>query len=943
VALDFHRELYGYTPSERTVLFLEDFSDFGHGGANTVPTNFVNLGVAPFHYVYDTIPAIDRMFWMANHEMAHIATMDQAAGRDVAARRLFAGKVEPVAEQPLSILYNYLTNPRWNAPRWYHEGIAVFLETWMSGGLGRALGAYDEMVFRTMVRDDRYFYDVVGLESEGTTIDFQVGVNAYLYGTRFMTWLAYEHGPEKLVEWTGRGPGSKPYFAAQFEHVYGMSLDAAWSRWIAFEHGWQEENLERVRAWPITAFEPISTVELGSVSRSFLDPATNELLVAVRYPGQIAHLAALDLETGGLRKLQDVKGGAIFYTTSLAFDPDGRVLYYTADNYGWRDLFAYELESGRKRRLAKDMRVGDLAFDRSDGSLWGVRHYNGISTLVRLEPPFDAWDQVYSFPYGTDLYDIDVSPDGRWISGALAEIDGSQRLVLIDAEAIAPDAEEPYEVLYDFEVASPANFTFGPRGRYLYGSSYYSGVSNVYRYDLEARDIHVMSNAESGFFRPVPSPDGESLLVFEYTGDGLVPGTIPYQVLDRVGAIRFLGNALVERHPMVKDWKVRPPSAVDTKVISRPASYDTLENVRLQHWYPIVEGYGDDGVAYGLRFDFSDPLGLSGFDLTLSFSDLEPGQEDHERYHAVLDFHHWNWEVRATYNGGDFYDLFGPTIRSRKGYSLGVDWTKTLLYDEPSAWRFRTGLEAWGGLERLPGFQNVASPVEELLTGHVGFEYTNTAKSLGAVEEAEKGIHWELLAEGNVAGEELREESVRLLHRLDWGFQLPLDHSSLWLRSAVGQGFGEEGNPYAQFFFGGFGNNYVDRLPVKRYREWYAFPGLELNEIPAERFGRLMVEWTLPPIRFRDVGVPGFYLTWARTALFATGLWAEDGVVDGSLGSRAPGVARDRTLYDAGLQVDLKLVIFSNLDSTLSLGWAVARDDDTGEESDEVMVSLKIL
>ena len=72
-------------------------------------------------------------------------------------------------------------------PRWYLEGSAVFMETWMAGGLGRAQGGYDEMVFRAMVRDNARFFDPLGLESEGTRIDFQVGVNAYLYGTRFMT------------------------------------------------------------------------------------------------------------------------------------------------------------------------------------------------------------------------------------------------------------------------------------------------------------------------------------------------------------------------------------------------------------------------------------------------------------------------------------------------------------------------------------------------------------------------------------------------------------------------------------------------------------------------------------------------------------------------------------------------------------------------------------
>ncbi len=100
----------------------------------------------------------------------------------------------------------------------------------MAGGMGRAQGAWDEMVFRSMVRDGSHFYDPLGLVAEGTKIDFQVEVNSYLYGTRFMTYLAYEYGPERLVEWISRHDGSKRYYEAQFEHVYGKTLDAGVGR-----------------------------------------------------------------------------------------------------------------------------------------------------------------------------------------------------------------------------------------------------------------------------------------------------------------------------------------------------------------------------------------------------------------------------------------------------------------------------------------------------------------------------------------------------------------------------------------------------------------------------------------------------------------------------------------------------------------------------------------
>src|SRR5262249_57081281 len=129
-------------------------------------------------------------------------------------RGFVGGRGGPSRDDPESILYYYLTAPRDAAPRWYHEGIAVFLETWMAGGQGRAQGAYDEMVFRSMVRDGSRFYDPLGLESEGTKTDFQVGALAYLYGARFMTYMAYQRSPEQLIEWASRCDGSKRYYAS---------------------------------------------------------------------------------------------------------------------------------------------------------------------------------------------------------------------------------------------------------------------------------------------------------------------------------------------------------------------------------------------------------------------------------------------------------------------------------------------------------------------------------------------------------------------------------------------------------------------------------------------------------------------------------------------------------------------------------------------------------
>ena len=202
-------------PSEPITVLLKDLSDYGNAVTFAAPHSLLIFDIAPQSHAFETYPASERMFGLMNHELVHVAMNDVSSDEDRRWRRFFLGKVVPQSEHPESLLYSYLTVPRYTAPRWYLEGGAVFLETWMGGGLGRAQGGYDEMVFRAMVRDDAHFYDPLGLESRGTRVDFQVGANNYLYGTRFLTWLAHTYSPEKVVSWLRRDEGSKRYYAEE--------------------------------------------------------------------------------------------------------------------------------------------------------------------------------------------------------------------------------------------------------------------------------------------------------------------------------------------------------------------------------------------------------------------------------------------------------------------------------------------------------------------------------------------------------------------------------------------------------------------------------------------------------------------------------------------------------------------------------------------------------
>jgi hypothetical protein len=280
----------------------------------------------------------------------------------------------------------------------------------------------------------------------------------------------------------------------------------------------------------------LTTRTLGSVSRAFFDSKTNQIYAAIRYPAHLASIAAIHIDTGAIEELKDIKGPSLYYVTSLAWDAAGRKLYYTTDNNDWRDLNVYDVETHHAERLIKDNRTGDLAFDAADNSIWGVRHDNGRSFLVEIPEPYKTTQTRREFDYGDDIFDIDISPDGRYLTGAISDVSGRQKLVRFRIEQLRR-GEAVFEVLHDFEYNSPGNVVHSPDGRYLYGSSYYTGASNLFRYEIETKKMDVISNAETGLFRPIPLADG-SLMAFEYTSRGFVPARVPTRSLEDVSAVK---------------------------------------------------------------------------------------------------------------------------------------------------------------------------------------------------------------------------------------------------------------------------------------------------------------------------------------------------------------------------------------------------------------------
>jgi hypothetical protein len=421
----------------------------------------------------------------------------------------------------------------------------------------------------------------------------------------------------------------------------------------------------------------------------------------------------------------------------------------------------------------------------------------------------------------------------------------------------------------------------------------------------------------------MPQPDG-SLLVYEYTGEGLTPSRIVPQPTEDLGTVEFLGTRVVNTHPVLKTWGVGSPAKVPLDdLVTERGHYNATKRMKLAAAYPILEGY-QGHYSPGYLFHFEDPMQFHQFDASFSVSPFGK-LPDKERYHIALRYKTLNWKLAYLHNTADFYDLFGPVERSRKGDVFSVGWSKTTLYDPPRTLEFFVNSAVYLGLEQLPAAQNVSSP-KNVFSAEAGMKYSNTRKSLGGVDH-EKGVAWRTTAGMD---SDFHDQFPRITGEIDYGVPLPWNNASAWLYGSAGIIAGTKSSPLGSFYFGSFRNNYVDNRPEKRYRELESFPGFEIDQIDARRFAKLIGEVNLPPIRFAEVGTPSIYLSYARPALFAGTMLTHD----------AAGENHD--YMTVGGQVDFAFTAALRLPMIFSIGVAEGFADGHREKT-EFLASLKIM
>ncbi len=934
------------SPLQPPLMLLTDMEDDGNGGASPLPVNFIAIGMAPVNMSYYIGPTTERYSHLFKHEYTHTVMTDRPNHRDRYFRSLFGTKVIADNRYPASMLWSYLTTPRWYAPRWYHEGIACFMETWLSGGVGRALGGYDEMYFRSIVHENEPLSTVVGLESEGSTKDFQLGTNAYLYGTRFVNYLVLHYGYDKVLTFYNRTENSKAFFATQFRSVFGTHLRNAWHEWQTYEKQHQHMNFEALGQYPVTKTEKIVEKPYGSASPLVIDDSLNVAYTAVNYPGDFAHIERIDLTTGKRNKLWNIDGPMLYQTAYVALDQRHQRLFWTDRNSSWRGLRWRSVSSTTNKDndvpmngKLKYQRMSNIVYDNASDCLYGLLSHEGITHLVRYDSSLKKQDVLYTFNFGVSVTDLDVSRDGAKLAMTIVGLKGENSLITFNVSDL-DNASFTYHTVLTLDDSNLSQFRFTPDGKQLIGSSYYTGVANIWTVNLTDGKMHLLSNTQTGLFAPVLTHK-DTVCAMQFSRNGMTPVRFPRKEITDCNSVAYLGQKAYEANPQLATLATLADSdrqATFSEVYDSIKVYNPIKETTFQGAYPDISGFTDASSwnkvtpVLGYHLTFSDPIGINSINIALGISPWSNNPWKN-RFHASVEWNLNSWSFNAAWNKTNFYDLFGPMRTSRKGYNAGIEYERIYSMQSPFRWNWEFSVNTYGDMDVLPMFQNVnvTDGITSFQTAQLSIGASKTRASLGATM-AEQGYSYQCsgytyLADGKF--------SPSVTMTLDEGILLPfMRNTSGWLRMAMGQNFGNSDSSFGNEYFGGFRNNYVDNSSVNRYRTVNAMPGLNIDDVSAHSFCKATGEINFQPVRFRNIGLLCLYPTYAQLSLFAIDLAANPW-----------GNGKFNNFVSIGGQFNVEMVLFNYMKTTWSFGYARCFNQQSStlpQSSGEWLITLKL-
>ena len=645
-----------HVPKDKTLIFLADDTDSANGFASVLPRNAIQLNTTAPPGFTELDDYDDWLFGLIAHEYTHILHLDTMEG--------------------LPTIYNTIFGKTWAPnqimPRWVIEGIAVYEESKRSAG-GRNRGTrFDEWIRIARHADKDLRLD----EVSGAPRQFPRGNAAYVYGSHFLNYVFDRFGDDTLRKMSHTSGAWAPPFAInrQIAKVTGKPFTELYDDWKLYlrdKYGMQEMAAEKrglVLGRPLTHsgesnFWPHYSADGKTLYWNHYDGYSLPMVRAM--PVGKDDSAGWDvLGADAMGPFDLLSDGSLVYEQGRVFRRD----------YSFEDIFWWDARTHVTQRLTLGKRARDPGV--SPDGRWVAysmnQHSDSVLAVMPMAP--NAHERIL---WHGDRYDNAYqpawSPDGTRIAFSAWRTDGYRDILIVDVATGKVD-EVTHDRAIDMEPA------WAHDGKTLYFDSDRTGITNIYAYDLETKDLWQVTNVLGGAFQPAASPDGTRLAF-----DALVPtgGYDLYELpIDR--ATWLPARDYVDDKP--------PPIHVpdDAFAVSAPRPYRALETMSPQAWTAQLDSASNSA---SIQTGGSDAAGLHGYSLAVG-----------------LDYDHGDVDVGASY----YYTGLRPGVH--------VSGARSIL--TRGGWRI-DGVSKTFTEEDWSGTAGISIPLESRPTSHwsASFDY----------------------------------------------------------------------------------------------------------------------------------------------------------------------------------------------------------------------------
>lgn len=491
-------EKWDWRPWNRTEVVLLDNTDDSNGFSSVLPYNWMLIYAAPPQPDSPLAHYDDWLKMLLIHEFTHIVQIDAHGG----------------IWRPMRVLLGKTVAPSGINPTWIREGVAEYDETIFTSG-GRGRGSWSEMVVRTAILEDAF--PAID-EADGLGWRWPGFRAAYIYGIKFIQYLTDTYGEEKFLAFDRRVRSS--VLLSMINHhaknVYGKSFYALWREWrTSLERRYEAERVEAERHG-LTASEALVA---NARDEQNLAPALSRDGKSMVYTAASPHgkpeIRLMDLASGDVSTLR--KGQE---ATQFSWSPDGTKVAYSAMGghrryYRYFDLWLYDLESGKARRLTRGMRARDPDFDPSGGSIIFVASDPKGDAIRRLNLSDGQVSTVVpSAGERTQFANPRISPDGRHIAASAWRPGEGWRIYRHGA-----DGGDAIRLTASSGLGIESRPAWSADGRFVIFSSDEGGTSNIHRARSDGSGAERITNLLTGAFQPTPAPDG-TIVAQRYTSKG---------------------------------------------------------------------------------------------------------------------------------------------------------------------------------------------------------------------------------------------------------------------------------------------------------------------------------------------------------------------------------------------------------------------------------------